>query len=116
LPRTNVLRRLRELAQAGQVVGTVAGWLADLDRFDELIMQADIDHAHEIIDRAAHLMIELTAMGSAPSSKTAPTASSETTRERYMKEISANPKWRDTTKSGNGFVIGGVKASTAKDK
>ena len=25
-------------------------------------------------------------------------------RERYMKELSANPKWRDTTKSGGGSL------------
>ncbi|SDH08196.1 hypothetical protein SAMN05216338_100582 [Bradyrhizobium sp. Rc2d] len=45
-------------------------------------------------------------------SKTAPTPRSATTRDIYMKKISANPKWRDTTKSGQGFVIGGAKAST----
>jgi hypothetical protein len=42
------------------------------------------------------------------------TASSATTRDIYMKKISANPKWRDTTKSGNGFVIGGGKLPSGK--
>jgi hypothetical protein len=41
----------------------------------------------------------------------APTESArnKTVREQYMEIIARNPKWRDTTKPGQAFVIGGVK-------
>jgi hypothetical protein len=34
-----------------------------------------------------------------------------TARELYEREIADNPKWRDTTTPGRGFVIGGVRAA-----
>ena len=41
----------------------------------------------------------------------APTESThnKTMHERLLEEIATNPKWRDTTKPGRAFVIGGVK-------
>jgi hypothetical protein len=36
-------------------------------------------------------------------------AGNKTVREVYLEMIARNPKWRDTTKPGRGFVIGGVK-------
>jgi hypothetical protein len=36
-------------------------------------------------------------------------ARKKSVREWYMEKIAKNPKWRDTTKSGRGFVIGGAK-------
>jgi len=49
--------------------------------------------------------------GSCSEPDKAPTESAhnKTARERYLEEIARNPKWRDTTKPGRGFVIGGVK-------
>jgi hypothetical protein len=35
----------------------------------------------------------------------------KTARELYEQEIVDNPKWRDTTTPGRGFVIGGVRAA-----
>jgi hypothetical protein len=46
---------------------------------------------------------------SAPKSKTDQTASSETIRERLMREISENPRFTEAPISGKGFVIGGAK-------
>ena len=52
---------LLELARTGQVVGNVAGYIADLDRLDQIIRPTDIACAH-VIERAAHLMKDLTAV------------------------------------------------------
>jgi hypothetical protein len=35
--------------------------------------------------------------------------SNKTLHDRILEEIARNPKWRDTTKPGRAFVIGGVK-------
>lgn len=78
--------------------------------------------AADAIEKVQHVMTQksgsngVTPNSAAPKSKTERMASSETTREIYLKELSANPKWRDTTKSGSGFVIGGGKASTPESR
>jgi hypothetical protein len=33
----------------------------------------------------------------------------KTARELALEEIARNPKWRDATKRGRGFIIGGVR-------
>lgn len=40
----------------------MAGYIADLDRLDQIIMPTDIAYAHDVTDRAAHLMKDLTAV------------------------------------------------------
>lgn len=54
--------------------------------------------------------------GSCSTSKTAQTASKGTAREQAMKKISENPRFKAAPTSGNGYVIGGVKASTPEDR
>jgi hypothetical protein len=48
----------------------------------------------------------------------APTKSApnKTVRELYLEKIARNPKWRDTTEPGRGFVIGGVKPPSQMKK
>jgi hypothetical protein len=41
-------------------------------------------------------------------------AGKKSERERYMEEIAKNPRWRDSTKPGWGFVIGGAKRPTKR--
>jgi hypothetical protein len=50
---------------------------------------------------------------SQPDSQVEPTASKETTREKYMKTISENPRWSEAKPSGQGFVIGGARSREA---
>jgi hypothetical protein len=52
--------------------------------------------------------------GSCSKPDKAPTESApnKTVREKYLEMIARNPKWRDTTEPGRGFVIGGVKPSS----
>jgi hypothetical protein len=49
--------------------------------------------------------------GSCSEPDKAPTESTrnKSMRERLLEEIATNPKWRDTTKPGRAFVIGGIK-------
>ena len=41
--------------------------------------------------------------------QSSPTASKGTAREKYMKEISENPKWEEAPKSGQAFGIVGAR-------
>jgi len=45
----------------------------------------------------------------AQQTKTEPTAGKETARERFIKELSTNPRFKEAPKSGTGYVIVGAK-------